>query len=201
MKHKPFNRNHRTSKRTGERLLVMSGLGWNVDSHHMNRDWTNIISAVTLETAIVESYRLQLLIACPGACALRKEMRDYILSMTSTFFMIARTGKLERVVEWGFLDGIPLDVGTCGGRSYDPDEIRKELYDGKRNDSVAATINSLCKNKLLWSSHPDAAQGTLETLAYNCISTLSRVSRAFNPRECLRSHPNVRRLCISTHHG
>jgi hypothetical protein len=210
MKLKSFNRDQRVSERTGERLLVMSGLSWNVDSHHASRDWTNIIAAVTLETALVESYRARLLIACPGACALRKEMHKYILSITSPHHKNSSTGKLETVTEWEFPDGIPLDVGTCDGRSYDPDEIRKELYDdgdakpkGKRN-SAATAIDGLCKNKLLWSSDPNAAQGTLETLAYQSISTLSRVSHTFNPRVCVPWTANAstfRRLCILTSHG
>lgn len=183
---KLFKRPNRTADRLGERLLVMSGLSWNPDSHSANRDWSSVLAAVTLETALVESYRSNLLKACPGACKLRKEMWDFFYGI-ATFFHQRHpaTGTAERVREWEFPDGIPSGVGTPGGKSYDPDDLRKQLRDANptatlpkaKHDNLHATISNLEKNKLLWSSDPDAAYGSIETLAHDCIYTLARVSQ------------------------
>lgn len=48
--------------------------------------------------------------------------------------------------------------------------------------SVLTGIDGLTKNKLLWSSEPGVSSGTLETLAYHCISALSNVSDLFTTR-------------------
>jgi hypothetical protein len=191
MDENPFKRPHRVSERTGERLLVMSGLSWNLDSHNKSRDYNNVVAAVTLETALVESYRVDLLTACPGAHALRKVMQEYLLTIASPYHKTHPvSGALQSIEEWAFPDGIPLDVGTCGGRLYDAEELRKQMNElnlasatttgskGKGN-TVLKTIEYLEKNPLLWCSDPKAKYGSVETLAHHCISTLSHVSQSF----------------------
>src|SRR6266566_2158130 len=57
-KKKPFTWEHRVDTRRGARLLVMSGLSWNLVSHNKSWDWTNVAATVTLETGLVESYHI-----------------------------------------------------------------------------------------------------------------------------------------------
>ncbi len=183
-----FSRSNRVYHRRGERVLVMSGQSWNADTHSAARDWSNVLAAITLETALLESYRFDLLKACPGACALRKEMKEFFLSIATPFHKKhPTTGVTERTIEWDFPDGIPFTIGTCGGRLYDPDDLRKQLRGmnptavrskAKRNN-VRTTIEYLEKNKFLWASDPDAPYGSVETLAHQCISTLADVCQPF----------------------
>jgi hypothetical protein len=212
----PFSRAHRVSTRRGERMMVMSGLSWNKGSQNKPRDWNNINTAITLELALVESYRLDLLRACPGACALRKEMKEYFLTITNLYHLKNPvTGAVEMLVEWAFPDDIPLDIGPCGGKMYDPMELRQALNLGNVTDAAAKpkgkrtkaqiTIDSLAKNKLLWCSDPKASHGTLETLAYHCIATLANVSvLLFLPHGYVSdgaSHLHVDRSFTSTRRG
>ena len=182
---KSFKRSNRTAQRRGERLLVMSGQSWNSNSQNTTRDWSNLVAAVTLETALVESYRFDLLKACPGACALRKGIQSYFLSIATPYHKKhPTTGATERVLEWDFPDGIPLTVHSPGNQSYDPDKLKNKLDvvnptrpSKAKHDTVRKTINSLEKNKLLWSSDPEAPYGTVETLAHLCIVILAQVTR------------------------
>ena len=188
MENRPFKRSHRVAKRRGEKFLVMSGLSWNVNSQNKGRDWPNIATAITLETALVESYRTDLLRASPGACSLRKAIKTYFKTIAAVHHdKDLFTQKSVIISEWNFPDDIPLDVGPCGGKSYDPDDLRKEMNStivavgtprGKRH-GVDFIIGSLVKNKLLWSSNPKAPDGSLETLAYKCLRTLTNVSHLF----------------------
>lgn len=191
---KTFTGLHRVSKRIGERLLVMSGLTWNIDSRSMDRDWVTTITAITLETGIVGTYRKDLLMSCPGACLLRKEIQEYLKSIAIRYLKNNPTDhSIQSFIEWEFPDGIPLDIGTCGGKHYDPSVLRKELDESNstgarskgKHDVVHRSIQSLAKNKLLWSSEPDVENGTLETLAYHCLSTLSHVGYSFSLIVCL----------------
>jgi len=215
MSHKPFNRKQRTAIRIGERLLVMSGLSWNIKSQNKGRDWTTIIAAVTIETAIIESYRRHLLAACPGACALRDVIHKYLRGISNPHYVQNPvSGNIVKVIDWSFPDGIPLDVPTAPPRSYDPDSLRKELEGveegnaaaNDQRDPVLYTINALRKNRLLWSSDPDAPHGSLETLAHRCLEALShvRLRLPLSPSLYLSRHLSSLlhpRSCISTTHA
>jgi len=207
MVRRPFVRDNRVAKRMGERFLVMSGLSWNLQSQNKGRDWPIIVSAVTLEAKLVGSYRMDLLRACPGACALRVEMERYFRTIASIHHgKHPISGQLQGVAHWQFPDQYSVDVGPHGRTSYDPDHLRKELGGlketvsspkGKRNGAGFIT-NSLAKNKLLWSSDPDAPHGSLETLAYICLNTLSNVSHLFISRT--RTSPINHQTCPFTDH-
>jgi len=194
MKSKPFKQTNRVAERRGERFLVMCGLSWNFNSQNKARDWLNVVAAVTLETAVVESYRMDLLVACPGACKLREEMREYFVGIASAYHKPRVAGGTHLVTEWAFPDGYDDNVSTRVSKSYDPDVLRKDMVSvpgasvatpkGKRG-SARDILNDLAKNSLLRCSDPNAAPGSLETLAYNSISALSRVSHPFTARVCL----------------
>jgi hypothetical protein len=191
-----FKQSHRSSKRMGERMLVMSGHPWNPKSHAPERDWNNINGAVTLETAIVLSYRHDLIMSCPGVRALRKEMEEFFLTIaTPYFYKHPTTGKLDRKLEWSFPDGIECDEESSTGpskpKSYDPDQQRKELAKANpsagmkpqiKRTTVKFTVETLEKNPFLWCYEPEVATGTLETLAHHCINTLAQVRSPVIPR-------------------
>jgi len=199
MGRKSFEREHRTSDRKGERMLVMSGLTWNPKSQSKRRDWHNVVSAITLETGLVDSYRGALLEACPGACAIREEMLVYLRSISMPYYITDPvTSEPKKTQDWMFPDGIAHTVSTSGNRPYDPDLLRKEhnaakatdaMITGKR-DGVHTLIEGLRKNKLLWSSDSDAKKGTLETLAHHCLEALAHVSHT-STLACVSSCLNI----------
>jgi hypothetical protein len=180
-----YKQSHRSAKRRGERMLVMSGQEWNKASKDTDRDWPNIATAMTFETAIVESYRGDLVMSCSGVCALRKEMEVFFLSVASSYFHShPTTGDAEKRLEWSFPDGIESSVGPSQPKSYDPDQQRKDLLKAnptagmmaknKRNTMIF-TVETLEKNPFLWCSDPDVPHGTVETLARHCIDALAQV--------------------------
>ena len=130
----PFERNARIDGRRGQRLLVMSGLTWNCESHNKLRDYSNIIVAVTLETVIVESYRESLINECTGAAALRGELQRYF--KTGVLPQLDQvTGQFED--DWEFPDKLSVigDKAAPGTHRWDPTLLKKELNtvrDGSR---------------------------------------------------------------------
>lgn len=183
---KEFSRANRLADRRGERLVVMSGLSWNVNSHHKARDFTSIVASITAETALVDSYRADLLNNCSGAFGLRKVIHNYIVSIRAPHHIPAAhpSSKTQMTSGWAFPDGLPFEIGNSDdAQYYDPDELRKTLVEvgaivigtKGRRDRARITINALLKNDLLMSSQPDAPRGSLETLAYHCIHALFKV--------------------------
>lgn len=188
----PFVREIRVAKGSSNlstRLLTMSGLSWNTGSKNTTRDYGNIITATTLETALIESYRVDLLKACPGGVVLRKEMYAYLMSIANVDYeRHMTTGAKKRVFYWQFPDNIPLDVGSHGGnKGYDSEKLLKELSQANdilkhsrgKPDKSRKVIEGLYKNNLLWSSEPGAPHGSIEMLAEKCILALTRVSDPF----------------------
>jgi hypothetical protein len=196
-----YKNSHRDSNRRGERMLTMSGLTWNKGSHAQDRDWWGIEAAITLETALVEHYRFDLLKSCSGIRALRNELKALFLSIVTPFhernFL---TGLTEVVVKWDFPDGMDsTTTGPSEPESYDAERHRKDvimanpgggLQLGNKRRDVRFTVSNLEKNSLLWCSDPEVPAGTVETLAHDCIVVLARVRPPFGPRESLSRRLN-----------
>ncbi|KAI0261575.1 hypothetical protein BGY98DRAFT_1104417, partial [Russula aff. rugulosa BPL654] len=159
-----FQTSHRMSPRRGERILVMSGLSWNTKTHHKQRDYLPAQAAITLETVLVEYYREDLLRECNGAPALRKEMQDYFLSVTSPYHedVPNKPGLTRRIKAWEFPDKYDTpesNDSTSGGRKYDANMMKKELDQAnpppkrKTKEVIAQSkIEGLLDNKYLWAS-------------------------------------------------
>jgi hypothetical protein len=208
-----FKQSHRDSNRMGERMLVMSGQSWKTNSHAQERDWTNMIVAVTLETAFVQSYRHDLLNSSSGIRALRDEMEEFFLSCATSYYHKHPTsGALKSQLKWSFPDGIKPDVGPSKVKLYDPDQQRKDLLTAnpaagiaqkQKRNAMIFTVETLEKNPLLFCSDPQVTAGTVETLAHHCINTLARVPSPFVPHVSLaRSHRlDVYRSYTSTAHA
>lgn len=183
-----FIRAHRMSTRRGERFLVMSGLTWNKASQAKARDWAPTVAAVTIETAMVETYRENMLKMCGGARQLREEMREYFLSIATAHFsgLLGTGSGSQKKTEWEFPDGygLPSIVDTTGEK-FDEFDIKKAVdeasaAESKKKKAMSSgnkSVEGLLKNKLLWASGQGVMSGTLETLAYRCIATLSQASR------------------------
>jgi hypothetical protein len=188
MSEKPFTCNHRIALRQEERMLVMCGLEWNLDSHSKNRDYQRMACIVSIETAFVNSYRLNLLMACPGACTLRDELRNYFDSITVVQLLsdLNRVGRSSDRITWAFPDWIETPEGDHASKIYNAKDMRQALnkanpnyvYRDKRSAAEKA-MTSLLKNKLLWSSDPGAETGAHETLAYHCLKGLWQVPPRF----------------------
>jgi hypothetical protein len=93
------------------RILATTGLSWPVDSKSRARDWSPIAKAIVIETALVESYREKLIIACPRVRVLRKELLDFFLTLAPVWTQFDRTGPdialtLDRC--WNFADEISV---------------------------------------------------------------------------------------------
>jgi hypothetical protein len=161
-----------------------------------------------IETAIVESYRDALLIACPDACLLREEMCLYFVDIVTPYHRPnPSTGSTERVVKWAFPDGIDTrEIGTCCGRSYD---LRKEMTDValaratvatfKGNAVVRDTFDCLAKKRTRFCGvpipTPPPAPGS-GSLAYYCISASHPfIARVCLPRPLTASHLDVHISC------
>jgi hypothetical protein len=197
---KPFNRDYRVANRRGERMLVMSGLDWNLDTRNAKRDWPNTASAITVETALVESYREDLLLECPGASALREEIRAHFVKIAHPHNINhPSTGLVDQVYLWEFPDGFATPVGIRSDRVYVPEVMRDDLNrhkpqpksKDKKRDAIQVTITSLVKNKYLTSSHSTASSGVLETLAYQCIKSLAHVSEQYVSRATVQDSPRL----------
>ena len=191
MKLEKYDQKHRSSPRRGERMLVMSGLEWNKSSHAQSRDWTNVIAAITIETLLVESYRFDILKACSGVCALRRDMRNFFLSIATYYHeRHSTTGHVMLRVKWEFPDGISDDIGPSEPKTYEAEKQRKDLLTvnpstaiqgGTKRTGMKFIVETLQKNPLLWSSDPEVSHGTVETLAHNCINTLAQVRSLRSP--------------------
>jgi hypothetical protein len=177
----PFKREARFASRIGERLLTMSGLTWNASSQNRARDWVNVATAVTVETALVEHYREQLLTACPGARALRCDLQTLFLANTSPYSTQVKGEAPRTEVKWEFADKIAISVRD-EKMVYDAEELNTEFLDvhtknanGHVNDPVTTMVQHLEKNKYLASSSSSAPPGAVETLAHHFISGLIEV--------------------------
>jgi hypothetical protein len=191
IKQEDYDYENRLASRLGERLLVMSGLDWNRGSRSRGRDWHKINSAITLETIFVNSYRQDLLKACPGACVLRDEMRDYFVSIAKAHHIPdpSRKGATKVVRKWDFPDQIPTpaearEIGL--EKTYDPEEMERNTNQVKpsqaakdkgKQDPIQRAIDAVISNKLLWSSRSDVPQGTLESVMYPAVALMAKVRR------------------------
>jgi hypothetical protein len=203
---KDFDQANRIAYNDAERMLVMSGLTWNHQSKAKDRDWINVVGAVTVELMLVGSYRLPLLMSCRGACALREEILAHMRSIATVVTVDHPiTGQIVKMVAWDFSDGIPTPLCNSGANDvpiYNADTMRKDfdrLSSSQQsnkakanNDPVSKAIDSLVKNKFLWTSKNGVSPGTLETLAYRSIANLWKASRSFVPRSF--AHPSPRRF-------
>jgi len=213
MGQKPYNAEVRISERLGQRILATSGLSWNEDSHNKSRDWANTATAITMETALIEFYRHVLLKNCPGARALRRELKAILETLASPFHTSNPTMPL--IEEWDFADNIHVGEGGPDSESevklvkiYDVKLLmtdwkaaqsksgkgrergrRKGKGKGKGKDTdtdkdpILAFIESTEGNKLLACLDPKACPGTIEKLAHFFITGLVTVRAVIGETE------------------
>lgn len=186
-----YDRMQRVDKRLGQRLVVMSGLTWNLDSKKHYRDWLHVGLCATLETAIIPTYRTDLLApdACHGARALRSRFVDYfttiVLPFVDTFSGFQPGTPDASSVLWTFADGIHVAPSPAHPKVYDPNTVHQALQSiqvsaaASKKDPILALVEFLEKNKYLHCSDEDAAPGTVEASAHYHITALINVSSPF----------------------
>lgn len=211
----PYGLEDRIAPNIGHRLLVMSGLTWNEDSQNRKRDWSNIAIAATLEMALIESYRADLL-ACPGASALRGSFKECFGEWAVQRLRTNALSQRELINEWSFADGIEVleSASTSNGKAkaYDPDKVVEEMAVahlaglGLDLSEIIPFVRYAEKCKYLACSEPGVRNGTIETLAHYYISGLIQVplyGRCFQPAMPHRFTPSFQIICvnmaISTH--
>ena len=185
----------RMSSEMPDRILAMCGLSWNKQSSYKARDWSNVATAVLIESVFIGVYREDMLKALDGANAMRKDLRDYFLSIAMTYHWPASGpggSQDEATVPmtlWMFADNIePREVEVP---SYRHVAMQKKLMASKRSTEKARktlftkTIGGLQNNKYLMCSDPGVPAGTLETSAHHLIAALAKVRRRSRPPLCL----------------
>lgn len=201
MGQKPYNAEVRIDERLGQRLLATSGLSWNEHSHNKSRDWANTATAITMETALIELYRHELLKNCPGAQALRRELKAFLETLAYPFHTSNPTAPL--IEEWDFADNIHVSEDGPGlevkpVKTYNVKQLmtdwkaaqskpRKERERVRRKgkgkiedadtdkDPILAFVEATEGNKLLACSDPKACPGTIEKIAHFFITGLATV--------------------------
>jgi hypothetical protein len=191
-------KNSRLATRMGIRVIVMSGLVWNLQSKNMNRDYVNSAVAATLELAFLQSYREDLLKVdvCYGACELRKAFQDsfkpflitQIGSLMSAGDLKGPRGKGKEGAKWTFADGIEVSFtsdqasSSAKPKAYDPTKQLQAVQSAHisprktKPDPATALIESLEKNKYLFCSKDSKGGPMIETSMHYHITALADVS-------------------------
>jgi hypothetical protein len=180
-------REERLSKDLAARLIPVCGVTWNVDSRNRARDWGQVVIAGVLEPLVIQTYREGMLRKIGAARALRRELREYFLSIAVENATEVRdkkgSRKLKYVKEWCFADDLPQDEED-GFMAEDEPEAEKLLKDvadayvrgpkGKK-DPVAALVEGIEKCSLVHCSDSGVGKGVLETIVARCVSIIINV--------------------------
>jgi hypothetical protein len=162
-------------------MATMSGLSWNENSKSIGRDWITVATVLTIETALVQTYRKLLLDACPGARALRFDLRSNLKSATPPYKLQQPGQRPTTLTNWDYPDNIaPNPNDTSETKVYNADELNtrfRQLESGgvKKNDPIRDWVLRTEKDKRLLCSSESAPKGALESLAHHAITTLARV--------------------------
>lgn len=187
MEKSQVEREDRLSDRLGTSVRSMCGIRWNPLSHNKSRDWMPLVLAVTVETALIEAYRTQLLLQSSGARALRTDLRTFFLAHTFLHRVPAPDGGVaSSVCEWEFADKISnasLPANEVTGESTHNIKNLMSRWEKvsaavtrEKKDSIALLVQYLEKQKFLQcSDDDDDASGAIETLASEIITLLAEV--------------------------
>ena len=173
-----YHTNERGSRDLGLRLLSMTGISWNVESHNRPRDYPGPALALALEVAVIPRYRKGLLDASAGAARLRKEIYDQFLE--ASLPRPTDDDDVGFVQFWEFPDQLPLpetiNPGTCDIATITSVwEAARARSLSAQEDPAFVILKSLEKNKYLRSSAPGADPDALESLAHFLIGGLVQV--------------------------
>ena len=161
----------------------------------------NTATAITMETALIELYRHVLLKSCPGARALRRELKVFLEMLASPFHTSNPT--MPIIEEWDFADNIHVseDGPELDAKPVKTYNVKQLMTDrkaaqpksgkgrervrgkvkGKREDGdtdknpILAFIEATEGNKLLACSDPKAFLRTIEKIAHFFTSGLATV--------------------------
>ncbi|KAI9432001.1 hypothetical protein BJY52DRAFT_1199379 [Lactarius psammicola] len=176
-----FTRDNRLSNHRGTRLLTMCGLPWNPESQNKPRDFAMIATAVSVESAVVNTYRENLLGLCPGARALRKDLHSLFIEFAVPHSIQNDAGDDIIHCIWEFPDSISSDESADRHKPYnlkvllDQWQSAHDTFVNDTKDPIMVAMQTLEKNRFLACSDPDAPPGAIETLAHHLITGLSEI--------------------------
>lgn len=181
-----LTRGDRLHKSLSQRLFSLSGLGWNPKSQNRFRDWSNLVTVVVLETALVEKYRENLVTQCPSASFLRKMFHDFLLGYTAEQSAGRDdSGKKLNKNVWEYPDNIPVPKDAPGPKWVAEDIANRyevasvpEL-DRFKTDDIRPLILAIEKSKYVDSADPDDPPEAMETIVYHCLRTIAKACRIF----------------------
>ncbi|KAH9022645.1 hypothetical protein EDB85DRAFT_1895168 [Lactarius pseudohatsudake] len=144
-------------------------------------DWT-AERFLTVETAVVESYRQDLLSHCPGANTLRNDLRDMLVKAVAPYSDEGSDGEGSPMVcKWEFPDNME---GGAGGAPKLKDLLEewnsaRAGFSKEKKDPIAVAIQSFEKNNFKYlacsGSAAEAQPGAIETLAHQLLSGLYEI--------------------------
>ena len=105
------------------RLFAMSGLEWSYGSKNRTRDWDKVALASAIEAGLVESYREDLLTACPLARRLRAEIHDFFFKKTTNWIQLDPEDPAGPTITdktWIFPDNIYVEVPVSDSNTQAP---------------------------------------------------------------------------------
>jgi hypothetical protein len=112
---RPISHSVRLAKDLPTRLFAMSGLYWAHDSKNRSRDWDKVGTAVVIEAALIQSYRVKMLKSCPTARDLRTELLEFFNSITPPWRQLP---SLSGDKTWTFPDNIVIDEAEATNDIY-----------------------------------------------------------------------------------
>ena len=119
---RPIDHSLRLSDIHSIRLFAMSGLEWSFGSKNRTRDWDKVALAAAIETGLVESYREDLLTACPLARILRQEIHDFFFDKTANWTQLDPQDPTRSLITdktWIFPDNIYVEVPVNDDNTHD----------------------------------------------------------------------------------
>ena len=165
---------HRQSDDLVVRLVSVSALLWNHRSKAKPRDWGLIAIAFALEAAYILTYRMNLLLECPGARLVRAALHKLLLPLAEAF---VDPDSHTLITHWDFADGlgVPANSSDASVGSFN-DLLARWKFARNRHalgekDPAFDLIRTLERNKYLQSS----VDGSLESMAHHYITGLAEV--------------------------
>lgn len=203
----PWGYINRSDKDYCYRLTATSGLIWTTSSKNRTRDFAQAASCAIFESVLVMQYRKTLISNCHGVAAMRKQLGDYLFSISKANAQepVLKPGdqtpydKPLSKKEWYFADFIPFDnVPPPSKNMANHEELQKRLElshvnsANRKNNEISRCMNIVMNSPFAACANEDAEPGTIETVVYNLLVHLNFVGPPLRtPRHLACSHVSL----------
>ncbi len=167
-----------------EWFFLLNSQAHKVGSHNQKHNWSFIGASATVESVLIQHYWKGLLGKCSGACIMRSELQQIVLTLLWPF-MIKVDGVMKNSPKWEFTDMLASSKdSSCSSEMMVKDtDTLKTSWDSAQieflrdsDDTILKFIQSLEENKLLACSDYNPLTGTTqETLPHHYITGLIEV--------------------------